>query len=131
MVFVLRLEQCKRSMLRFPLHPTALPLTYIFPWRARNWFLAIDLHGDGELSHEELRTHSFQNPLQIWLNYRTDRALLTNARKILCCSRHKSQSSLVPISRQAALPHHGEVSRERLCMFLSVSFWRSLMTFIL
>ncbi|KAH9971057.1 hypothetical protein BJV77DRAFT_1057389 [Russula vinacea] len=83
MVFVLRLEQCKRSMLRFPLHPTALPLTYIFTWRARNWFLAIDIYGDGELSHEELRTHSFQNPLQIRLNYRTDHALLTNAHRPL------------------------------------------------
>jgi hypothetical protein len=49
-----RLSQSKASTLRFPLHPTALPLSYIFPWRARNWFMAIDQNGDGELSHDEL-----------------------------------------------------------------------------
>jgi hypothetical protein len=55
--------QSETSTLRFPLHPTALPLTYIFPWRARNWFVAIDQDGNEELSYEELRTHSFYDPL--------------------------------------------------------------------
>jgi hypothetical protein len=58
-----RLSQSKASTLRFPLHPTALPLSYIFPWRARNWFMAIDQNGDGELSHDELCMFSFQDPL--------------------------------------------------------------------
>jgi hypothetical protein len=30
-----------------------------FPWRARNWFIAIDQDGNGELSPEELCTYSF------------------------------------------------------------------------
>jgi hypothetical protein len=31
--------------------------------QARNWFVAIDQDGNEELSYEELRTHSFYDPL--------------------------------------------------------------------
>jgi hypothetical protein len=59
----LRLAQGKTSMLQFPLHPTTFPLTYIFPWRARNLFAAIDQNGDGALSQDELCMYSLKDPL--------------------------------------------------------------------
>lgn len=51
--------RARNEYLRFPLHSTRLSTNFFFLWRARDWFLAIDQDGDGELSYAELRTHLF------------------------------------------------------------------------
>lgn len=57
--FFLSDRRARRVCYNILLHPTALPLTYIFSWRSHNWFDAIGQDGDGELSHEELRAPSY------------------------------------------------------------------------
>ena len=122
---ILRLARRETSMLRFPLHPTALPLTYIFSWRALSWFYTIDQNNDGKLSHEELRTCSF---FKIHSKFgliivQTMHSWLTGVRFYFVPTT-SAKAHWSPISRQAVLGHHGEISRERLCTYLSMSFRR-------